>query len=66
LHPEKRLQRQTGLRDGDILTAINGVEITDQDSEDALNNALNSSDGAVSLTYSRNGVQQTVKAAVNN
>lgn len=57
MHPARRLQRQYGLRDGDVLTAVNGVEISDPD---VLENVLSSSSGkSLSLTFTRDGVQQT-------
>jgi type II secretion system protein C len=57
MHPARRVQRQYGLRDGDMLTAVNGVEINDPD---VLENVLSSSSGkSLSLTFTRDGVQQT-------
>jgi len=63
LHPQKHMQRQYGFREGDIVTSVNGIEITDPD---ALSNALNSASSSMSLTYTRNGVQQTMNVSVNN
>jgi general secretion pathway protein C len=56
LHPSKRYQRQYGLRDGDTLTAVNGVTLTDPES---LANALRATGKSLSLTFVRDGVQQT-------
>jgi type II secretion system protein C len=56
LHPAKRYQRQYGFRDGDTLTAINGVAITDPDE---LARALKTSGKSLSLTFTRDGVPQT-------
>jgi general secretion pathway protein C len=57
LHPARRLQRQYGFRDGDLLVAVNGVEINDPD---VLQNMLaSSSEKTLSLTFTRDGVQQT-------
>jgi general secretion pathway protein C len=63
LHPAKRLQRQYGLHDGDTLTAVNGVEITDPD---VLANVLRTSGKSLSLTFSRNGERRTMNLPVNN
>lgn len=56
LHPSKRYQRQYGLRDGDTLTEVNGVTLTDPDD---LENALKANGKSLSLTFVRDGVQQT-------
>jgi general secretion pathway protein C len=64
MHPAKRLQRQYGFRDGDMLTAVNGVEINDPD---ILQNVLTGSSGkSLSLTFTRDGVQQTKTLPVGN
>jgi type II secretion system protein C len=63
LHPAKRLQRQYGFHDGDTLTAVNGVEITDPD---VLAAALRTSAKSLSLTFTRNGEQRTMNLPVNN
>jgi general secretion pathway protein C len=63
LHPEKRIQRQYGVRDGDLLTAVNGVELTDPDT---LADALKSSGKSLSLTFTRDGVQQTKTLQVSD
>jgi type II secretion system protein C len=57
VHPGLRLQRRFGLRDAEVVTAVNGVEITDAA---ALENALKSSGDSVVITYTRDGVAQTV------
>lgn len=56
LHPPKRYLRQYGLRDGDTLTAVNGVTLTDPDD---LANALKGAGKSLSLTFVRDGVQLT-------
>lgn len=63
LHPAKRLQRQYGLRDGDRLTVVNGVTITDPD---VLADVLKTSGNSLSLTLTRDGVERTVKLSVSN
>lgn len=64
MHPARRLQRQYGFRDGDMLTAVNGVEINDPD---ILQNVLTSSSGkSLSLTFLRDGVQETRTLPVGN
>jgi general secretion pathway protein C len=63
LHPEGRLRHQYGFRDGDILTAINGIEITDPE---VLDRVLSDSAQSLSLTYTRNGVSQTTRVSVND
>jgi type II secretion system protein C len=62
LHPEMRYKRSFGLRDGDILTAVNGVPTTD---DEALHKTLRSSTDALSLTVMRNGVVQTVNVTID-
>lgn len=64
LHPARRLQRQYDLRDGDMLVAVNGVEISDPD---VLQNVLaSSSEKTLSLTFTRDGVEQTKTLPVSN
>jgi len=64
LHPARRLQRQYGFRDGDMLIAVNGVEINDPD---VLHNLLaSSSEKTLSLTFTRDGVEQTKTLPVSN
>lgn len=64
MHPARRLQRQYGFRDGDMLTAVNGVEISDPD---VLQNVLTGNSGkSLSLTFTRDGVQQTKTLPVGN
>jgi type II secretion system protein C len=62
LHPGKPLQRLYGLRDGDVLTAINGVELTDPS---ALASAFKTPGDFVALTYTRDGVEETVNMPVS-
>jgi general secretion pathway protein C len=63
VHPPKSVQRQYGLQDGDLLTAINGVEISDPD---ALADLLRTAGGTLSLTLTRGGAQQTKTMQLNN
>jgi general secretion pathway protein C len=63
VHPPKYLQRRYGLQDGDLLTAINGVEITDPD---ALTDMLRTAGGSLSLTLTRDGAQQTKTVQLND
>jgi type II secretory pathway component PulC len=58
LHPGKGFQRQYGLKDSDVLTEVNGVEVTDSD---ALAGILRTTAKSLSLTYVRDGVPRTVK-----
>ncbi len=63
LHPAKHFQKLYGLREGDVVTAVNGVEITDSDS---LSSALKSSDASLTLTFTRDGEEQTLSLPVPN
>lgn len=63
MHPAKRFQRQYGLRDSDILTAVDGVEITDSE---ALANTLRTNARSLSLTLVRDGVPRTIKLPMVN
>ncbi|HTY49942.1 MAG TPA: type II secretion system protein N [Steroidobacteraceae bacterium] len=64
LHPNKRYQRVYGLRNGDVLTEVNGTAITDPDS---LKDVLKSTDSdSLSLTVIRDGVPQTISLAASN
>ncbi len=63
LHPAKHFQRLYGLQDGDVVTAVNGVEITDADT---LSTALASAGASLTLTVTRDGVDQTVSLPVPN
>jgi type II secretion system protein C len=58
MHPAKRLQRQYGLQDSDVLTAVDGVEITDTQT---LANTLRTTARSMSLTFVRDGVPRTVQ-----
>jgi type II secretion system protein C len=62
LHPAKRFQRRYGLRDGDTLTAVNGVPVAD---EDALDNLLRVAGKTVALTLSHDGVEETRRFPVD-
>jgi general secretion pathway protein C len=63
VHPPKSAQRKYGLQDGDLLTAINGVEISDPD---ALADLLRTAGGSLSLTLTRGGAQQTKTMQLND
>ena len=63
VHPPKFVQRKYGLQDGDLLTAVNGVEISDPD---ALADLLRTAGGSLSLTLTRGGAQQTKTMQLNN
>jgi len=63
VHPPKSVQRKYGLQDGDLLTAINGVEINDPD---ALTDLLRTAGGSISLTLTRGGAQETKTLQLNN
>jgi general secretion pathway protein C len=63
IHPAKRFQRQYGLQDSDILTAVDGVEITDSQ---ALANTLRTTAKSMSLTFVRDGVPRTVNLPMAN
>lgn len=62
LHPAGRYQRKYGLRNGDVLTAVNGLELTDLD---ALTRLLKTSPNTMSLTFTRDGEQKTISMPVN-
>jgi general secretion pathway protein C len=57
LHPIKRFEREFDLREGDIVTAVNGVEVTDPD---VLQDLLKTYPKSLSLTFTRAGVQQSL------
>jgi type II secretion system protein C len=63
LHPGKPLSRKYGFHDGDLVTAINGVDITQPD---AVDNAIKSGGQVIALTYTHDGVQQTVNLPVSD
>jgi type II secretion system protein C len=63
IHPSKLLQRQYGFGDGDTLTSINGVQITDPY---ALADALKTPNKSLSVTYIHDGVQQTKTLQLND
>jgi general secretion pathway protein C len=63
VHPPKSIQRKYGLQDGDLLTAINGVQINDPD---AVADLLRMAGGSLSLTLTRGGAQQTTTMQLNN
>jgi general secretion pathway protein C len=58
MHPGKRFQREYGLKDSDVLTAVNGVEITDTDD---LASTLETGAKSLSLTVLRDGIPHTVR-----
>jgi type II secretion system protein C len=61
LHPEMRYAREYDLRDGDVLTAVNGVEFTNTDE---LNKAVNSTGDSVTLSFLRDGAPHIVTLPV--
>jgi general secretion pathway protein C len=63
VHPAKNIQRKYGLHDGDLLTAINGVAISNPD---ILADLLRTAGQSLSLTLTRDGVQQTTTVQLNN
>jgi S1-C subfamily serine protease len=62
LYPEMRIQRQFGLHDGDVVTAVNGIAVA---GSEALQEALRSAADTLSLTVVHNGVSQTVSVPVD-
>lgn len=62
MHPGKRFQREYGFKDSDVLTAVDGVEITDADT---LASTLKTNAKSLSLTFVRDGVPHTVKLPVS-
>jgi general secretion pathway protein C len=63
LHPAKLIQRQYGLHDGDTVTAVNGIQITDPG---VLEDTLKTSGKSLSLTLTHDGVQQTKTVQLND
>lgn len=63
VHPAKYFQRLYGIKDGDVVTAVNGVEIT---SRDVLAHSLKDSGDSLSLTVMHDGVEQTVSLSAQN
>jgi len=61
MHPGKRFQREYGFKDSDVLTAVDGVEITDADT---LASTLKTNARSLSLTFVRDGVPRTIKLPV--
>ena len=58
MHPAKRFQRDYGLKDDDVLTAVNGVEITDAD---VLASTLRTNAKSLSVTVVRDGTPRTIR-----
>jgi type II secretion system protein C len=64
LHPSRAYQRRYGVHDGDVLTSVNGISITDAE---ALGTVLSSSGAqSLTLTYVRDGQQHTIGMGVSN
>jgi type II secretion system protein C len=63
IHPAKKFQRQYGLQDSDILTAVDGVEVTDAQT---LADTLRTTAKSLSLTFVRDGVPRTVNLPMAN
>jgi type II secretion system protein C len=58
LQPMQRYKRQYGLRDGDVLKAINGVQLSDPD--EAARQLQYSGSGVVTMAIERDGAVQEV------
>jgi type II secretory pathway component PulC len=63
MHPAKRFQRQYGLRDSDVLTAVDGVDISDAQT---LAGTLRTNAKSLSLTFVRDGIPRTVRLSMAN
>jgi len=63
LHPSKHYQRQYGIHEGDRLTAVNGVAITDPDQ---LTDLLKDAGKSLNLSVIRNGAPRELSLAVEN
>lgn len=65
LHPTVLMQRQYGMREGDLLTQINGQPLNEPD---AIANALKGAGAGetVSVTFTHAGVEQTITMPVVN
>lgn len=63
LRPDGQMQRDYHLEVGDVLNEVNGVEITDPDS---LNQVLKAAGRSFSVTFTRDGVQQTLTVNARN
>jgi type II secretion system protein C len=57
LHPDGHMRELYDLHPGDLLTSVNGVEISNLDS---LQEALKSSGKTLSMTYVRQGIEHTL------
>jgi S1-C subfamily serine protease len=66
LHPDKRLQRQYDLRYNDVLTAVNGVDISGPTSFEDLKETLKNAGKTVQITVVRNGVSQVLTVPVTD
>jgi type II secretion system protein C len=62
LHPPKVVQRRYGLREGDTLTAVNGVPVSDEDGVDSV---LRAGGETVALTLTRDGVEETRRFSIH-
>jgi len=58
MHPGKRFQRDYGLKDADVLTAVNGVEISDADT---LASTFRTNAKSLSVTVVRDGTPRTIR-----
>ncbi|MBV8445157.1 MAG: hypothetical protein JOZ92_04495 [Candidatus Dormibacteraeota bacterium] len=58
LHPAMRFQRRYGLREGDTLTAVDGVPVGDQTGIDRV---LRAGGTTIALTLKRDGVEETMR-----
>ena len=57
LHPDGHMQEVYDLHPGDLLTSVNGVEVSNLD---ALQDALKTAGKTVSLTYLHRGIEHTL------
>jgi general secretion pathway protein C len=64
LRPDMRVQREYDLRIGDVLNAVNGVEISGTHSMEDVQEVLKTSGKSLQLTVTRNGIQQTLTVPV--
>lgn len=62
LFPNGHMRRLYGLRRGDVLTEVNGADVTDPE---AFESALRAATGSLTLTYLRDGVEQTVSVPLD-
>jgi general secretion pathway protein C len=64
LRPDMRVRREYDLRIGDVLNAVNGVEISGPHSMEDVQEVLKTSGKSLQLTVTRDGIQQTLTVPV--